>query len=265
LRYHGGKFRLAPWIIQHFPLHRVYVEPFGGAASVLLQKRPAPVEVYNDLDGQVVNVFRVLRDPKQAKELQRRLKLTAFARAELEWSYEPATDAVDEAHKIMVRSWMARNPREFSRRGRASFRNSRGDGDGGETAWYGFPGQVPAFTARLAAVAIECRPALKVIQAYDGPDTLFFVDPPYLPSTRASGQTEAEHVDLAVKLHQCAGMVVLNGYPSPLYERLYAGWATFDRTVNTAARTVVTERLWLNARAVARVHGDLFSGGEDVD
>lgn len=89
LRYHGGKWKLAPWVIQHFPPHQVYVEPFGGAASVLMQKPRVEAEIYNDLDDDVVNIFRILRDPAMAAELRRRLELTPFARTELRDSYAP--------------------------------------------------------------------------------------------------------------------------------------------------------------------------------
>lgn len=94
MRYYGGKWRLAPWIIQHFPPHLVYVEPFGGAGSVLLQKPRSRGEIWNDLAGEIVNVFRVLRNRKKAAELERTLRLTAFARAELELAFDPDGDTV---------------------------------------------------------------------------------------------------------------------------------------------------------------------------
>lgn len=102
LRYHGGKWRLAPWIIGFFPPHRVYVEAFGGAASVLMRKPRSYAEVYNDLYGDIVSLFRVLRDPSSAQELERRLRLTPFARDELESAYEPAVDAIDAAQKMGI-------------------------------------------------------------------------------------------------------------------------------------------------------------------
>lgn len=106
LRYHGGKFRLAPWIISFFPEHDVYVEPFGGAASVLLQKKPAKSEVYNDIADEIVNVFRVLRDPAQAARLARMVELTPFARTEFELSYELSDDPIEQARRTVVRSFM---------------------------------------------------------------------------------------------------------------------------------------------------------------
>src|SRR5690606_17939073 len=100
------KWRLAPWIISHFPPHQVYVEPFGGAASVLMQKHRVYAEVYNDLDGEVVNVFRVLRDPDTAARLERALRFTAFARDEYESAYEPCDDPVEQARRTIVKGAM---------------------------------------------------------------------------------------------------------------------------------------------------------------
>jgi len=105
LRYHGGKWILAPWIIKHFPSnHRVYCEPFGGAASVLLQKRPCYAEIYNDLDSEVVNLFCIVRD--RGSELREALRYTPFSRIEFELSYETTDDEFERARRMVVRSFM---------------------------------------------------------------------------------------------------------------------------------------------------------------
>lgn len=122
LRYHGGKFRLAPWVMQFFPPHLAYVEPFGGAASILLQKQPVAAECYNDLDDRIVNFFRVLRDPQQSAELQRRCALTAYSRAELEWSFDEPADNIDAAHRLVVRSFMGHGSDSATRTSRTGFR-----------------------------------------------------------------------------------------------------------------------------------------------
>src|SRR4051812_1578874 len=106
LRYHGGKWRIAPWIIEHFPPHLMYVEPFAGAASVLLRKPRVDFEVYNDLDTDVVNVFRVLRDPAAASQLAEQLSLTPWSRREFEVSYEISDDPVERARRTLIRSFM---------------------------------------------------------------------------------------------------------------------------------------------------------------
>lgn len=106
LRYHGGKWRLASWIISHFPAHRVYVEPFGGAASVLMQKPRSYAEVYNDLDGEIVNVFRVLQCPEKRARLCEMLHFTPYARAEFMLAWEPTDDPVEAARRVIIRAQM---------------------------------------------------------------------------------------------------------------------------------------------------------------
>lgn len=105
LRYPGGKYKLAKWVISHFPGHEFYVEPYGGAASVLMAKPRVQGEIYNDLDGDVVNVFRVLRDPNQAQELERVLRLTPFAYEEYKNAYEPCDDPIERARRTIFRSF----------------------------------------------------------------------------------------------------------------------------------------------------------------
>lgn len=275
LLYHGGKFRLAPWVVGFFPPHRVYVEPFGGGASVLLSKRPSGSEIYNDLDGHIVNVFRVLRDPGRAKELQRRLKLTAFARSELEWSYEEATDDVDAAHKILVRSWLGHGSDSATRRHRSGLRGPSGDARRSRALpsreWAGFPALIPEFTARLAGVWIEEGDYRQVVSRFDGPDTLFYVDPPYLLSVRTAGagrskrdlgyrheMTDADHVALAGVLRACAGMVVVSGYPSDLYDGLFADWRRVSRPAAADCGARRVECLWLSPSCHIPCQGDLF-------
>ena len=135
LRYHGGKYRMAPWIISHFPAHDTYVEPYGGAASVLLAKPRCRAEVYNDLDHRIVNVFRVVRNPATAQELRRRLMLTPFARAEFEWSYEDPIDPLDAAHKTIIQSYMGIGADAATRNDRPGFRAKRANATLPSSEW----------------------------------------------------------------------------------------------------------------------------------
>lgn len=245
LRWHGGKWLLAPWIISFFPRHRVYVEPFGGAASVLLRKPRAHAEVYNDLDATVVNVFRVLRDPAKAAELARRLALTPYARAEFDLSYEPPTDDVDAAHKAMVRSFMGFGSDSITRTCRTGFRASLTGGAGAVPSreWGSFHELIATFTNRLRGVLIEQRPAVELFDLTDGADTLYFLDPPYILSTRtamsngrgavhgyAHEMTDGDHERLLGRIRGIDGMVVLCGYPHPLYDRVLGGGLGAVRT-----------------------------------
>lgn len=241
MRYHGGKWRLASWVISHLPPHRVYVEPFGGAASVLLRKPRSFAEIYNDLDDEVVNVFRVLQDPAGALELQRRCHLTPFARAEFERAYEVSGDAVERARRILIRSWMGHGASGV-RKHRTGFRvNPHRQRTTAADDWMAWPAVIPAFVDRLRGVTIESRPAAKLIADHDTPATLFYVDPPYMFETRSQKRsrgdlyhgyrhelTDADHTRLLQQLRAVRGLVVLSGYASPLYEQALAGWRRIE-------------------------------------
>lgn len=271
LRWHGGKWLLAPWIIGFFPRHRIYVEPFGGAASVLLRKPRAHAEVYNDLDATVVNVFRVLRDRDMADELARRLALTPYARAEFDLSYEPPADDIDLAHKTIVRSFMGFGSDSITRTCRTGFRAAL---TGGADAfpsreWGSFHQLVAVFTERLRGVLIEQRPAIELFDRTDGPDTLYFLDPPYILSTRsamANGRaavhgythemTDDDHLQLLGRIREIDGMVVLSGYHHPLYDDALVGWGRFEREALADGARRRTEVLWINPACMAELEAE---------
>lgn len=279
LRYHGGKWRIAPWVIEHFPAHRVYVEPFGGGGSVLMRKPRSDFEVYNDLDADVVNVFRVLRDPTQALELERLLRLTPWARREFEASYVRSGDPVEQARRTIVRCFMGHGTtsRRKNRTGfRASSHPHRKGGGFGD--WRSYHDAVPFFTDRLLGVVVEERPALELIARQDAPDALFYVDPPYPASTRTSVRgpgdndrcythemTDDDHRQLAAVLSRCAGAVILSGYACSLYDdELYRGWERHEKDVRGDAGVERTEILWIKqagvqlAVPVSHVQSSLF-------
>ena len=137
LRYHGGKWKLAPWILRHLPPHRVYVEPFGGGASVLLQKPRSYAEVYNDLDGEVVNLFTVARE--HGEELARSLELTPFARAEFDQSYEPGSEPIEQARRTVVRSFMGFGSAGASGQSTGFRANSNRSGTTPARDWMNYP------------------------------------------------------------------------------------------------------------------------------
>lgn len=265
LRYHGGKWRMAPWIIGHLPPHRVYVEPFAGACSVLLRKERSYSEVLNDLDDEVVNVFRVLRDPVLAPDLVRLLQLTPYARAEFFDCFRATPDPLERARRTMVRYWFGFGAGAARTVGSTGF---RADGARAGTTpshdWMGLPDCLAHVTGRLRGVLIDNEPALRCIARRDAPGTLFYVDPPYLPSTRsgvngANGRTavyiheltEADHVELLRTLAGLAGMVILSGYDSDLYRDLLTTWRCIRRDVRGDGGCARVESLWLNPAAVA--------------
>ena len=265
VRYHGGKWRLAPWIIEHLPPHRVYVEPFGGGASVLLRKPRSYAEIYNDLDSEMVNLFRVIRE--RGPELVTALQLTLFARDEFVAAWEPASDPLEQARRTIIRSFMgfgsaaitrARLPDKPGRGAlqKTGFRaksNRSGTTPGHD--WANYPGALTQIIERMQGVVVENRDALLLMPQHDGAQTVFYVDPPYVQQTRDKGgdyrheMTDQDHVALAGLLHSLSGMVVLSGYPSDLYHDLYVGWLRIDVKALADGARGRTECLWLNEAA----------------
>lgn len=277
LRYHGGKYQAREWVISFFPPHKVYVEPFGGAASVLMAKPRSPVEIYNDLDERVVNVFRVLRDPEKAAELERRLRLTPWARAEWRDADAPAGEPVEAARRLIVRQMMSFGSSGIVRR-RTGFRATtyRNRSQDYAKDWMRYPEAVAAFTERLRGVTIECEPALRVIERHDAPEALLYIDPPYPHATRSkvesSGHngyrhelTDEMHRALGARLLQARAMVVVSGYACPLYdEELFPGWRREEKRAHANGQGRSVERrevLWINPAAAAALQPTLFDGG----
>lgn len=266
LRWHGGKWLLAPWIISHFPKHRVYVEPFGGAASVLLRKDRALAEVYNDLDKHVVNLFRVLRSAEAARLLQE-LRLTPFAREEFDAAFEPSDDPVECARRLVVRSFFAGGSRGVLDLDRtmAGFNGgsarSRSDKPNPSHArdWSNYADTLPAIVSRMMAVIIENRPALDLIAQHDAATTLFYLDPTYLADTRSDRARKAyrheldedDHAELLALLQDVAGMVILSGYPHPMYDQALPHWRRVERAAFADGARPRTEVLWINPACAA--------------
>lgn len=248
VRYHGGKWILAPWIISYFPSHRIYVEPFGGGGSVLLRKPRSRAEVYNDLDGEIVNLFRVARD--KGEDLRRALELTPFARDEFVSSYDPIEDPLEQARRTVVRAFMGFGTNSHNRA--TGFRsNSDRSGTTPAQDWRHYPAEFGSIIARLQGVVIENRDALEVIQIHDSPTTLHYIDPPYVADTRDAGtdyrheMTDADHDRLASVLRDVKGAVIVSGYPSKLYDDLYAGWTRAERASLADGAAKRTEVLWM--------------------
>ena len=267
LRFYGGKAALAEWIIRHFPSHQAYLEPFGGGASVLLRKAPAPLETYNDLDGSVVAFFRCLRDTPEA--LIRAITLTPFARAEVAAADLAAADLsdVERARRVYVRSWQTIHGMPNSESSGWRCEHTVQDGGGHSE---GYPNvrawadtePLWSIARRLRRVQIEQQDAFTCLARYDHAGCLIFADPPYVTGTRGARWAKVgyvhefsddDHHRLAAVLRGVAGMVVLCGYRSALYDELYDDWHRFERVARRQSRAVATECLWLSPRA-AQVH-----------
>lgn len=262
MRFHGGKWRIASWIISHMPPHSRYIEPYGGGGSVLLRKPRAELEVYNDLDAEIVNIFRVLRDPVLAEQLRRSATLTPYARMEYELSYVPHADPVERARRTIFRAYASFGG-SGQRRYRTGLRRSMGGrGNHPELDWRGWPLGVAPLTERLTGVFIEHCDAIELIARYDHDDALFYVDPPYPHATRSAVKTaghyhyalemsDEDHRRLISVLARLRGAVVLSGYACPLYdEELCRGWQREEKKARANGGAHRTEVLWIKPAGV---------------
>ncbi len=243
---------MAPWVISHFPRHKVYVEPFGGAGSVLIRKPRSYAEVYNDLCGDVVNLFRILQDPTHAKELDRMLRLTPFARAEFDLAYQFDSRPLEQARRLIIRSYMGFGSDGHTiESGKTGFRsNSNRSGTTPAHDWANFPSVIPAFCERLSGVVIENRDAKDVMLQHDSDQTLHYVDPPYVHATRGTKHgynfemTNDEHEELLFFLKSLKGFVIVSGYQNKLYEKL--GWHFVSIQSLADGARPRNEVLWMN-------------------
>lgn len=251
LRWHGGKWLLSPWIISNMPSHRVYVEPFGGAASVLMRKPRSYAEIYNDLDDEVVNLFRVLRSD-DAQRLVNMVRLTPFAATEFFAAYEPSDCAVERARRTIVKSFMGFGSNGVHKA--TGFRsNSNRSGTTPARDWINYPDALAAVVDRLLGVIVLHRDAREVMAAHDGPETLHYVDPPYVFDTRtdaghdyAHELTDGDHADLLKFLMGLKGKVMLSGYPCALYEQTLTGWTRIEKAALADGARKRVEVLWCN-------------------
>lgn len=248
IRYYGGKSRISAWVISNFPQHKIYTEAYGGAASCLLRKPRCYAEIYNDLNGEMVNLLRVVRD--QGPELLRKIQLTPFSRQEMLEAYDHTVDAVEQARRTIVKANMGYGSDSIYRA--SGFRGSvNRAGSTPSHDWASYPEVLQRIIERLQGVVIESMEAIGVLQKYDCPEALHFVDPPYLMDTRTGGHgykhelTELDHIALANVLNSLRGRVVLAGYPSSLYEDIYAGWKKTERPAFACCARPRTEVLWI--------------------
>ncbi|SFD13441.1 DNA adenine methylase [Streptomyces aidingensis] len=241
--YFGSKARVADWIASLLPPHRHYVEPYAGGLSVLLAKTPSVMETANDLDHELVTFWRVLRD--RPAELLRACMLTPHSRAELAAAHEPAPpgDDLELARRIWCRLAQGRAG-TLRNTGWRHYIDPAGSATGMPGYMAAYRDRLAAAAERLAAVSLECLPALEIIRKYGAAENvLLYVDPPYLGSTRpwsnyrCEMRGEGEHRELAAALAGCSAAVVLSGYDSPLYAELYAGWHRAERRTMTGNAT----------------------------
>jgi DNA adenine methylase len=256
--WYGGKFNHLDWLLPLLPAAHHYCEPFAGSAAVLLNRIPAPIETYNDIDGEVVNFFRVLRE--EPEDLTRAIALTPFSREEFHRAVTgtpPAKTAFERARRFYIRARQARTGlAQTASLGRwANCKDtSRAGMSGVISRWLGGVESLPEIGLRLLRVQLENRPAIDVIRLYDSPSTLFYCDPPYLHDTRGDSSaysfemTEDAHVELAALLYACKAKVAISGYRNLLMDKLYRGWRRFDAEIKQchSIKKPRQECVWMN-------------------
>lgn len=263
LRWFGGKWHLAAWIIEHLPKdHGLYCEPYAGVASVLMKKDRAQVEVIGDLNHDLAMLFFVLRDPTLSEVLREMCEMTPFSRSEFALACQPVReplDIIERCRRMVVRHVMGHAvDASVTSEKCTGFRNNSGAARTPVVDWANWPNHVATWRDRLRGVIIDVMPALDTMRRHDRADALFYVDPPYVPETRRAQKrvyshemSVDEHVELLEGLRALKGMVAISGYPSALYDEHLPGWHRVTRGANDQAGANRVEALWLSPALVA--------------
>lgn len=256
-RYPGSKWSIAEWIISHFPEgyeKMVYLEPFLGSGAVFFNKRPGAVETINDLDDDVVNLFQILRE--RPEDLKKALWLTPNSREEYDRAFEPCEDSLEQARRFMVRTTQAIGAKLGH--GKCGWRNHKQMKIGGTACkWAGITETIDEAAARLRGgtknlVQIEKMDALRLIERYNTPDALIYIDPPYVRSTRKSGalyvheMTDEGQKRLLGLIASSKAKIIISGYDSEMYNEMLKGWRTDSTMSQTTSTEMAREKIWMN-------------------
>lgn len=270
-RYPGSKWSIADWIIGHFPAgyeKMVYLEPFVGSGAVFFNKKPGAVETVNDLDSDIVNLFRVLRE--QPEELKRAMELTPYSREEYDLSFEPCDEPVEKARRYMVKTTQAIGAKMD---GKCGWRNHKQMKIGGTACkWAGITETIDTAAARLRGdtthlVQIEHSDALHLIRRYNFPEVLMYLDPPYVRSTRKSGKLYRYEMDddgqaeLLELIKASRAKIIISGYDCDLYNTALAGWEKDSTMTHTTSAEMAQETIWMNYEPPVLQY-DLWGGAE---
>lgn len=256
--WYGGKYSHLDWLLPLLPKAKHYCEPFGGSAAVLINREPSPIETYNDVHGEVVNFFRVLRE--QGEALTKAIGLTPFSRQEFEKAISEPPDGMSELERARRFYILARQVRTGLAQKASSGRwahcklTSRAGMAGAVSRWLGAVEDLPLIAQRLLRVQIEHAPAIEVIERYDSEETLFYCDPPYPHGSRtdinayANEMTDDQHRELAKVLHKVKGRVALSSYRCDLNDELYSDWRIIesDEKIVHSVKKARTEMLYVN-------------------
>lgn len=247
LKYPGAKNRLASWIVGYIPRNDVYLEPFAGSLAVLFNKKRCHIETVNDLDGEITNFFRVLRD--RGSELEQYISLTPFSRREYENAYEPCEDELEKARRFAVKCWMGFGCGNLYRNGFKSGQQKNSPNPA--KAWAELPETMKLAAERLNGVQIENLPATELIKRYNTSDVFIYADPPYLHETRKKylykhEMSDRDHEELLELLVGHPGKVLLSGYDNNLYDNMLSGWNKVQKDTRAEGGRKRTETLWMN-------------------
>ena len=257
--WYGGKFSHLDWLLPLLPQCHHYCEPFAGSGAVLLNRAPSSVETYNDLDGEVVNFFKVLRNQKE--KLIEAISLTPFSREEFALACEIHHDlnSFERARRFYIRARQVRTGlAQKASLGRwANCKNTSRRGMSGVISrWFGGTEKLSSIAERLLRVQIENRPAIEIIKLYDSPQTLFYCDPPYIHKTRGDVKaylhemSNQDHEELAKLLNSVKGMVAVSNYDCDLMHKIYPAKKWFKtigpKKIIHSTKDIRMESLWTN-------------------
>lgn len=256
--WYGGKYSHLDWLLPLLPRATHFCEPFGGSAAVLINRIPSPVETYNDIDGEAVNFFRVLRNQKEA--LIEAIGLTPFSKEEFDLAINGYTEQLSDLERARRFYTRARQVRTGLAQTASNGRwahcvlTSRAGMAGAVSRWLGAVEDLPYIAQRLLRVQIEHETAIDIIKRYDSSETLFYCDPPYPHESRGDIQayayemTDDQHRELAVVLHQIKGKAAVSGYQCNLMQELYGDWHSTDGPTKLvhSVKQYRTEVLWTN-------------------
>lgn len=247
LKYPGAKWRLADWVIQHLPPHKVYCEPFFGSGGVFFNKEPSYIETINDLNGDIVNLFKVIRE--RPEELAAALEFTPWARDEYRACNEPTTDELERARRTLVRHHQSFGTTNNDKN---TWRNSQTYNSPRTAAqWNALPEVVMQICGRLKMAQIENVDALTLIERYNDEQTLLYLDPPYLQSTRRRDMykcemTEKQHIELLELVKKSKSKICLSAYDNELYNNYLKNWFTAEKKTTAQMGLSRTEKLYMN-------------------
>lgn len=249
LNYPGAKWGMAKQIVSMMPPHRSYLEPFFGSGAVLFNKPPSAIETVNDIDGDITNFFKVLRE--RPEELAEAISLTPYSRDVFNDAHENrGTESFDRAYRFAIRSRMGHGFKTYQKTGFKIDVYAR-ERSYCVNCWNTMPERIFEAAARLKSVQIENRPALELIRKFNYDNVLIYADPPYLLNTRGGKQyrhemDEQEHIELLAALKAHRGPVIISGYPSDMYDRELRGWSTVHKRSYNQNSDARTEVLWFN-------------------